>query len=120
MDEGNNVLGLQLILSNSVYNETYENATKFGLAPIGKMEEDSKELVKLESPIVKIKAQYSETLHLVSGFKIFFEGEDDPLLLGNWKKIEDAVTGEDRNTWNFNQSAPLIGLTGYQSERGIE
>ena len=94
----------------------------FALDPIGKMGgEYCKQLWELESPNLKVKAQYSETLHLVSGFKFFFEdadGDEDKVLLA-WKKMPDA-TEEDRNTWTFNESTPLIGLYGYQSERGIE
>ena len=121
MDESKNVYGLQLILSKNAYNESMENSTTIALDPIGTMEGlNCIKGVKLESPIVKVKAQYSETLHLVSGFKFWFEDDEDDELQVGWERIEDPVFGEDQMSWRFNQSLPLIGLYGHQSDRGIE
>ena len=57
MDESKNVYGLQLILSKNAYNESMENSTTVALDPIGTMEGlNCIKGVKLESPIVKVKA----------------------------------------------------------------
>lgn len=111
------IQGLQFVLSEKDLSEVSEDisAATLALDPIGIMEGDCS-THRLSSPLRAIKAQSHEggvidglKVNDVNGFKLEFG-----------KGMKSGTIGEDKQWWPFALSAPVIGIYGNHSERGIE
>jgi hypothetical protein len=116
-DTEGSLQGLQFILSENDYTEPIEDfdAETLVLDPIGVMEGNCSQM-KLSSALKTIKAQNHEG-EIIDGLKVN-NANGQSLEFG--KEMKPGVLGEDKQKWQFTLSAPVIGIYGNHSDRGIE
>ena len=101
-----NVIGLQFILSANARLDPM--AIKYPLDPIGQTNDECQEM-KIAGPLTRIRASYSEE-----------NGVDSIRYYRGDQMKTYGELGDDYTEWQLQNDQPLVGVYGYQSERGIE